>query len=158
MPVYICRWPNGDFSVVSASDKQRAVELLDEVGNAEGSPISMVRDFMIHFELKDSGKLEFERFGEATEGKVMEWGYPLLDAALAKIADQTLTEGERANAIREAVAAERRRVVHRNKEPETELGKRIKRLSDVPAGLINTIVKSQARKSMDRSRGKGKVQ
>jgi len=113
---------------------------------------------MIHFELKDSGELKFEKFGEATEGKVMEWGYPLLDAALAEIADQTLTEGERANAIREAVAAERRRVVHRNKEPETELGKRIKRLSDVPAGLINTIVKSQARKSMDRFRGKGKVQ
>lgn len=158
MPVYICRWPNGDFSIVSAASKHRAIELLDEVGNAEGSPISMVKDFMIHFELKDSGELEFESFGEATEGKVMEWGYPLLDGALAEIADKTLTDGERANSIQEAVAAERRRVVHRNKEPETELGKRIKRLSDVPAGMINTIVSKQARKALDRFRGSGREQ
>jgi hypothetical protein len=158
MPVYICRRPNGDFSIVSAASKQRAIELLDEVGNAEGSPISMVKDFMIHFELKDSGELQFESFGEATEEKIMEWGYPLVDGALAEIADQTLTDGERANAIQEAVAGERGRVVHEGKEPETELGKRIKRLSDVPAGMINTIVSKQARKALGRFRGNGKVQ
>jgi hypothetical protein len=134
------------------------IELLDEVGSAEGCPISPVKDFMIHFELKDSGELELESFGEATEGRIMEWGYPLLDGALAEIADQTLTKGERANAIREAVAGERSRVVHRGKEPETELGKRIKRQTDVPAGTINTIVKNQTKESLGRFRGNGKVQ
>ena len=124
MPVYICRWPNGDFSIVSAVNKQRAIELLDEVGNAEGSP----------------------SYGEATEGKIMEWGYPLLDHAWGEIASGRLEEDRRANAIQEAVAAERARVVHAAKEPETELGKRIKGLTDAPAGTINRIVKDQARR------------
>jgi hypothetical protein len=35
MPLFICRWQNGDFSAVSASSKKDAIELLDEVGNAE---------------------------------------------------------------------------------------------------------------------------
>jgi len=74
MPAYICRWPNGDFSAVSAVNKERAIELLDEVGNAEGCPISAVKDFMVHFGLKDSGEMEFESYGEATERKIMEWG------------------------------------------------------------------------------------
>jgi hypothetical protein len=157
MPVYICRWPNGDFSVVSAANKERAIELLDEVGNAEGSPISVIKDFMIHFELKDSGELEFESYGEATEGKIIEWAYPLLDDAWAVVTKGSLGEHERANVIRRAVAAERERVIHKAKEAETELGKRIKGLMDAPAGTINTIVKNQARRSLDRFRGKGKV-
>jgi len=154
MPVYICRWPNGDFSVVSAANRERAIELLDEIGNAEGSPISVIKDFMIHFELKDSGELEFESFGEATEGKIIEWGYPLLDDAWAAVASGSLGEDERANVMRQAVAAERERVVHKSKEPETELGKRIKGLTDAPAGTINAIVKNQARRSLEKFRGK----
>jgi hypothetical protein len=35
MPLFICRWQNGDFSAVSASSREEAVELLDEVGNAD---------------------------------------------------------------------------------------------------------------------------
>jgi hypothetical protein len=154
MPVYICRWPNGDFSVVSAANKERAIELLDEVGNAEGAPISVIKDFMIHFQLKDSGDLEFESFGEATEAKIMEWGYPLLDDAWAEVANGRLGEDERANVIRQAVDAERERVVHKAKEPETELGKRIKGLTDAPAGTVNAIVKNQARRSLEKFRGK----
>ncbi len=156
MPVYICRWPNGDFSVVSAANKERAIELLDEAGNAEGSQISVIKDFMIHFALKDSGELEFESYGEATESKIMEWGYPSLDDAWAEVINRGLGEEERAHVICRAVAAERERVVHKAKEPETELGKRIKGLTDAPAGTINAIVKNQARRSLDKFRGKGK--
>lgn len=156
MPVYICRWPNGDFSVVSAMNKQLAIELLDEVGNAEGCPISVIKDFMVHFALKDSGDLEFESYGETTEEKIMQWGYPLLDEAWAEVASGTLAEDQRANAIGQAVAAERERVVHTAKEPETELGKRIKGLTDAPAGTINRIVKNQARRSLDKLRNNGK--
>jgi len=73
MPMYICRWPNGDFSVVSAANRERAIELLDEIGNAEGAPISVIKDFMIHFELKDSGELKFVPVGWFAEGKIMKW-------------------------------------------------------------------------------------
>jgi hypothetical protein len=126
-------------------------------GNAEESPISVIKDFMIHFELKDSGELEFESYGEATERKIIEWAYPLLDDAWAEVTNGSLGEDERANVIRQAVAAERQRVVHKGREPETELGKRIKGLTDVPARTVNAIVKNQARRSLDRFPGKGKV-
>jgi hypothetical protein len=39
---------------------------------------------MIHFALKEFGELEFESHGEATEKKVMEWGYPSLDDVWAE--------------------------------------------------------------------------
>jgi len=37
-------------------------------------------------------------------------------------------------------------VVHKAKEPETEVGKRIKGMADEPAGTINAIVKNQLEK------------
>jgi len=73
-----------------------------------------------------------------------------------KAASENLGEEERATVIRRAVDAERERVVHEAKEPETELGKQIEGVTDAPAGTINTIVKNQARKSLERFRGKGK--
>lgn len=109
---------------------------------------------MIHFELKDSGELEFESFGEAAERKIMECGYPLLDDARAEVANGSLGV-ERANVIRQAVTAERERVVHKGKEPETELGKRIKGLTDAPAGTVNAIVKNRAKTSLEKFQGKG---
>ena len=33
MPLFICRWQDGDFSAVSAASRDEAMELLDEVGN-----------------------------------------------------------------------------------------------------------------------------
>ena len=51
MPLYMCRWPNGDCSVVWATNKGEAIEILDEVDNAEGCPLMALRDFMVHFRL-----------------------------------------------------------------------------------------------------------
>ncbi len=47
MPLYLCRWPNGDCSVVWASTKGAAVELLDEIANAEGCPLTPIQDFTL---------------------------------------------------------------------------------------------------------------
>ena len=35
MSLFICRWQDGDFSAVSAASRDEAMELLDEVGNAD---------------------------------------------------------------------------------------------------------------------------
>jgi hypothetical protein len=35
MPLFLCRWPNGDCSVLWARNKEDAVEVLDQVGNVE---------------------------------------------------------------------------------------------------------------------------
>ena len=79
VPLYLCRWPNGDCSFVLAPNKGAAIEALDELANAEGCSLTILRDFMVHFRLSDSGELEFEGLGEATEKAVFEQAYPVLE-------------------------------------------------------------------------------
>jgi hypothetical protein len=64
MPVFICRWPNGDCSFVSAQSKTEAIIRLDEIDNAETSEVFQVPDFMLHLRLADDGSFEFQDFGE----------------------------------------------------------------------------------------------
>ena len=67
MPMYLCRWPNGDCSAVWARDEQDATLKLDEVGDAEGYAISRLPEFQVHFRLTDEGNLELDDFGDETE-------------------------------------------------------------------------------------------
>jgi len=53
------------------------------------------------------------------------------------------------------VAAERKRVAQKVRQPETESGKNIKRLSDAPAGQIDKIIKDRATKRQDKFDNKG---
>lgn len=48
MLLYLCRWPNGDCSVVCACNKEDAIIALDEVGNAEGCPLIRLSEFQVH--------------------------------------------------------------------------------------------------------------
>jgi len=34
MPNFLCRWPNGDLSIVGAADRNAAIIILDEIGDA----------------------------------------------------------------------------------------------------------------------------
>jgi hypothetical protein len=67
MPHYLSPWENGDFSVVQAWNKGQAAERLDEVANAEGLPLHVLSDFLVHFKLTDEGEIELEEFGEEFE-------------------------------------------------------------------------------------------
>jgi hypothetical protein len=49
MPVFICRWPNVDFSAVQATSRDDAALLLDEVGNDDNSELFTVRNFLATF-------------------------------------------------------------------------------------------------------------
>ena len=60
MPLFLCRSPNGDCSVVWASNKEDAIVELDEVGNAETCPIVRLRAFQAHFVLTDRGELTLQ--------------------------------------------------------------------------------------------------
>src|SRR5215469_16977766 len=51
---------------------------------------------------------------------------------LTEASDEKLTKEGRDKLIQDAAQAERKRVVQKVKQPETELGKRIKRLPDAP--------------------------
>jgi hypothetical protein len=59
MPVFVCRWPNGD------------------------CPITQLSHLQLHFTLTDEGRLALEGMGEATEDEIFEFCYPELDRALA---------------------------------------------------------------------------
>ncbi len=83
MPLFICRWQNGDFSAVSASSKRDAIELLDEVGNAEVCELFTMKNFMVHFRLKqetdeidDFVPVELEGLGEETVATLCDRVYP----------------------------------------------------------------------------------
>ena len=66
MPLFLCRWPNGDCSAVLASNEQEALIKLDEVDNAEGCPLVPLNDFQVHFHQTDDGELTRKGFGEVT--------------------------------------------------------------------------------------------
>jgi hypothetical protein len=94
MPLFICHWQNGDFSAGGAALKNDAIALLDEVGNAELCELFTVKNFMVHFRLKqetdevdDFVPVELEGFGEEIVDILCERVYPAyFDAAI--------TEGE----------------------------------------------------------------
>ena len=79
MPLFLCRWPNGDCSVVLARSKRDALIKLDEVDNAEGCPLVRLDDFQVHFHLTDDGELTLEGFGEVTDGDIWHICYPVFD-------------------------------------------------------------------------------
>ena len=95
MPVYVCRWPNGDCSVVQARDKKAAIIKLDEVANPEGCPLIKLDECQIHFPLTDEGQLELQSLGEETESGIWRFGYPLLDGVLPEKNADDWSESER---------------------------------------------------------------
>jgi hypothetical protein len=164
MPIFMCRWPNGDFSVVNAATKNDAIYLLDEVGNGEGCPVKVLKkDFMLHFTLADDGEIELELFGELLDEEIMEFGYPLLSKALHESSefdgDDHSDEANQAREnVRKAVLKERERVTAReSKQPRTLIGQRLKNEIDAPTTKIDQIVESVAKEALKKLTRKGKT-
>ena len=165
MPLFLCRWPNGDCSVVWAPHKEDAIVELDQVGNAEACPITQVRSFQLHFVLNEQGKLMLEALGEGTEEEIFSFAYPVLDQALSdaygdEIYDsyETLPPARRA-AIATAVETERRRIAGDRTptaEPLTEIGRDVKKQTDVPTILVDRIVRHVATAKLKHFKGRGK--
>jgi hypothetical protein len=95
MPLFICRWQNGDFSAVSASSREEAMELLDEVGNADVAEVFTAKRFMVHFQLKkqvdnveEPVPVDFEGFGEETYDMLRERVYPVYSKAALRVHDE----------------------------------------------------------------------
>jgi hypothetical protein len=162
MAIYLCRWPNGEFSVVSAKTKSDAIELLDEWGNAEQASLTQMRDCMFDFRLDDDGQIELANVGEATHDHIMETCYPELDKALVTAEWDEAGEGYSAKGreyIREAVVLERTRLWHRHprgKEAETELGRQIQRQTGAPSVVVDRIVREAAKRRLQSKEGEGK--
>ena len=166
MPIFLCRWPNGDISFVEERTKDDAIEKLDEFGNADHSDIFQIREFLVDFRLSDEGTLELNYgagtcgFGEETVSKIMEKAYPELDKLLMSDELEKLKEDspECKRLVKEAVELERKRLWGKKKklkEAKTELGKRVQREMGSSAVVADRIVERTGKKILQKFRPKG---
>jgi hypothetical protein len=52
MGIYLCRWPNGDVSLVIGRDRLAVATVLDEVGNMDEAKMIPIRHAVaVHFHL-----------------------------------------------------------------------------------------------------------
>ena len=154
MPLYLCRWPNSDVSVVLARNKTEAIIRLDEFENAEGAQISRLTDFLVDFRLNDEGRLEFGGFGEATEDEIMERAYPELEklTTSAELNELDPQSDEYAQRIKQGVEWEQKRLWDKQKQskrPETELGKRIQKRTGAATVLVDRWVEELGEKILE---------
>ena len=118
-----------------------------------------LRDFMVHFRLSDEGEIQFEGFGEATEDALFQLAYPMLDKALTdSLSDQAGNPTPEGIAtIREAVDRERKRVrVRKVKQPETDLGRGIKKMMSAPTRMIDRTIREVGARKLKHFPTKGK--
>ena len=161
MANYLCRWPNGGFSIVNAKNKGDAIEMLDEWGNAEQAILSPLTDCMFDFRLCDDGRIELEDIGESTYESILQTCYPELNNAFATAewdeTGQDYSEKGR-NQIREAVELERTRLL--GSEPQTReadagLGREIQKQTGAASVVVNRIVKRAASRRLTSREGEG---
>ncbi|MBZ5620118.1 MAG: hypothetical protein LAQ69_15545 [Acidobacteriia bacterium] len=112
--LYLCRWPNGDFSIVKADKKRAAVVALDEWAGAEPSWLVPMDHCMIDFALNDDGEIQLAEFGEETADFVWDHCYPELRALLSgpnlKRRKRSKRNPETTQGVRTAVQRERERL------------------------------------------------
>src|SRR5215813_12987212 len=115
MPVFLCRWPNGDVSLVGARNKREALYYLDELANAEEADLFRLDRFLVDFKLQDDGSLVFNQLGEDTDAQIMQKAYPELDKTLLSDDLNGLQENDPKYQamIRQAVEVERHRLSSR---------------------------------------------
>jgi hypothetical protein len=160
--LYLCRWPNGEFSIVKAASKREAIIDLDEWAGAHPSWLVPLETFMVDFRLEDSGQIELNSFGEETGDFIRTHCYPELDAVLTSPA---LTSGGEAHSeaqkkiIREAVDRERTRLWHlqpKGPDAKTEFGKDLQKSMGTTGVVADHYVELAGRQILKSKAGEGK--
>jgi hypothetical protein len=139
--LYLCRWPNGEFSLVKADDRKDAVIQLDQWAGAEPAWLVPLETCMVDFRLNDRGEIQLGEFGEETGEFIWEKCYPDLDEVLSSEGVLKHRSGKRnraaANKIRRVMEYERKRLWHPQAEgtaAKTAIGRELqKRLGTVGA-------------------------
>src|SRR6185437_10173794 len=157
--LYLCRWPNGEFSVVKADSKRDALVQLDEWAGAESSSLVPLETFMADFRLDDLGAIELNAFGEETTEFIRDHCYPELDAVLSSDAVTSMS-GEYSPAekevIKKAVEHERKRLWDNQPEAhgsKTELGKRLQKSMGTTGAVADHYVKLAAKRILESDAG-----
>ena len=126
--VYVCRWPNGDASIVMAGSKREAIIALDEWDAADPSWLTPMDECLVDFRLNNRGEIELNQFGYETANFVWEKCYPVLDEVRTRhLGDRSRTATQE---IKRAVKHERNRL-RGNRPPAlsatTEVGRELQR-------------------------------
>jgi len=165
MPLFICRWQNGDFSAVNASSREEAMELLDEVGNADVAEVFTAKRFMVHFQLKkqvddveEPVPVDFEGFGEETYDMLRARVYPVYSEAALRVHDEVHANGDapdrKYNAelkvLNDAVVTER---IRNSDSKKTRLSgdpdvAELQKDHDVPRPMAEQAVKERRRRAI----------
>jgi hypothetical protein len=162
--LYLCRWPNGEFSLVKADDRNDAVVQLDEWAGAEPSWLVPMETCMVDFRLNDRGEIELAEFGEETTEFIWEKCYPELDQVLSSEDVLKHLSGKRsreaANKIRRAVEHERKRLWHSQKNgtpAKTALGRELQKRLGTAGAVADHYVQKAANELLRSKQGeKGK--
>jgi hypothetical protein len=158
MPLYICRWRSGSFSVVSAQNRKQAVELLDEVGNADLAELFSVKNFLVTFRLKqkpsgpdDVLPFEFQGFGEQTFDVLCNRVYPVYDRAASEVAEHRPEEAAALQILNDALITERNRFGGQKPRvmSEDQDVAALQMRADVPKSVAEQIVKEGRRKRIE---------
>src|SRR6516225_2914757 len=158
---YLCRWPNGDFSLVTANTRREALVELDEWDVAHPSQLFPLESCMVDFRLNDQGEIELKQFGEETEDLVWETSYPELHALLSQVVprDDTEDTAEVKESIRRAVQHERTRLWKNQPESppaETETGRTLRKRLGAAGPVADYYVQEMATRILKSTDDKGK--
>jgi hypothetical protein len=119
MPVYLCRWPNGDISLAAGKSGVEVADVLDEVDNPDAAKlIELDHAIAVHFKLGtrpgEEGMLPllFEDMSEELESSIYERAYPVYNEVRAK-PDPTVKE------LTEALKHEKNPIYRKAPEPSS---------------------------------------
>jgi hypothetical protein len=158
--MYLCRWPNGEFSFVKADDRNDAVVQLDEWAGAEPAWLIPMDTCMVDFRLNDRGEIELGQFGEETREFVWAECYPELDELLSS--DDVLggnRSPEAVKKIRKAVEHERKRLWNAQGDPtpaKTALGRELQKRLGTVGPVADRYVEAAANQILRARMGKSK--
>lgn len=161
--MYLCRWPNREFSLVMASTRREALIELDEWAPGHPGQLFPMESCMLDFGLNEEGEIQFNEFGEDTEAFIWETAYPVLDEvryseALMGPDGQYTPEGK--ELIRKAVEQERARLWEnqpKGPEAETEAGKQLQKELGMAGPVADYHIQETARRILEsKPRKKGK--
>jgi hypothetical protein len=125
MPLFLCRWPNGDLSVVYAGCEAAVRRQLDEIEDSSGPAllVAEVDDFVVHFRLPSHLKrdslnavippLLFDGFDDTTRNFLETSFYPEFSRAAAEVdldVDPPLSEVAARRILQAGLARERGRL------------------------------------------------
>jgi hypothetical protein len=119
MPIYLCRWPNGDVSIAAGESEVEVADVLDEVDNSDAAELMQLDHAVaVHFKLgtrpgeEGTLPLRFEDMSEELQSSIYERAYPVYNEVRTK-PDPTVKE------LTEALEHEKNPIYRKAPEPSS---------------------------------------